>query len=205
MKNLTLTIICLALILSVKISGAQNITGASQQEIASLESEPMNGYWELSNSTSQAVDMARITKWTTGDNLVALSVWKDILNIEHTVSSSFKWDTPPSKLMPGIEIQMAGKYENVEYSTPNRVLTGIKIMVDKAGTNFMNSTSNAIQVVNLNKDNKQHSSELQNGKFLAPKHFIGEGNEIVITVDCFIGKDHYVSTYTYTFVESSSL
>jgi hypothetical protein len=205
MKTITFSIICLALVLFTRVTGAQNITGASQQEIASMESEPMNGYWELSNSNSQPVDLARITAWTTGDNLVALTVWKDILNIEHTVSSSFKWDTPPSKLMPGIEISMSGKYENIEYSTPNRVLTGIKILVDKAGSTFQNLTSSAIQVVNVNKDNKQHSSEIQNGKFSVPKHFSGEGNEIVITVDCFVGKDHYVSTYTYTFVESSSL
>ena len=77
--------------------------------------------------------------------------------------------------------------------------------MDRAGSSFYNTSSDAVQVVNVNKDNKLHTAEVQQGKFIAPKHFMGEGTQIQIMVDCYIGKDHYITTYIYNFVESSSL
>jgi hypothetical protein len=187
------------------LTTAQDIKSASEKEYTTFESEPLNGYWKLYETRSEVYDGARCTKWTTGETITALSVWKDLLNIEHTIGSSFTWEAPPNKMMPGLEVILSGTYDNIEYSTTNKIYTGIKIFMDRAGTSFFENTSDGIQVINVRKDNKLHTAEIQKGKFIAPKHFVGEGREIQIMVDCFIGKDHYITTYFYSFIESSNL
>ncbi|RPI15621.1 MAG: hypothetical protein EHM58_13620 [Ignavibacteriae bacterium] len=200
MKKVAITCFSMLFLLMLNIT-----TKANNTKFAAFDAEPINGYWQLSDTKTETYNGAKYTQWTTGETITATSVWKDILNIEHTVASSFKWEPPPDKMLPGLEITMSGIYDNIEYSTPNRVFTGIKIFMDRAGASFYNVSSDAVQVVNVNKDNKTHTAELQKGRFIAPKHFTGEGMQIQITVDCFIGKDHYITTYIYNFIESSNL
>lgn len=194
--------ICFSILLLLMLS---NITNAYNSKFMVLESEPMNGYWQLTDTRTETYNGVKHTQWTNGDVITATSVWIDILNIEHTVASSFKWEQPPVKMMPGLEVSLSGTYDNIEYSTTSKVLTGIKIYMDRAGSTFYNTSSEAIQVVNVSKDNKLHTAEIQKGAFIAPKHFMGEATQIQIMVDCFIGKDHYLTTYIYNFVESSNL
>jgi hypothetical protein len=196
------TTICFSILFMLMLN---NFTNAFNSKFTVLGSEPMNGYWQLTDTKTETYNGAKYTQWTNGEMITATSIWKDILNIEHTVASSFKWEQPPEKMMPGLEVSLSGTYDNIEYSTTNRVYTGIKIFMDRAGVSFYNTSNDAIQVVNVNKDNKTHTAEIQKGKFISPKHFMGEGTQIQIMVDCFIGKDHYITTYIYNFVESSSL
>lgn len=160
------------------------------------------GYWELS-STNNAFNPSKITNWTGSElSLTGQSVWKDILDIQHTVSSSFKWERPPERMVPGMEISLTGEYIDNEYSTTGKIVTGIKIYIDKIGTPINKPSRDAIEVVKLNKDYKQHISEAKKNKFSAPKFYIGKSKDIQVIVDCYVGTDHYVSTYTYTWVDS---
>jgi len=174
-------------------------SGTSSEEHSSVSEEAI-GYWEL-NTTNNANNPTKITKWSeTGTKLTGTSEWKDILDIIHTVSSSFNWDNPPERMVPGMELNLKGAYVNNEYSTTGKIQTGIKIFVDKVGEPIEKPSYDAIQIVRLSKDNKQHISEERNGKFSAPKYFRGKSKDIQVIVDCYIGTDHYVTTYEYNWV-----
>ena len=160
------------------------------------------GYWEL-NGSNNASNPSKITNWTgTEQSLTGQSIWKDILDIQHTVSSSFKWERPPERMIPGMEVALTGEYIDNEYSTTGKTITGIKIYIDKIGTPVNKPSLDAIEIVKLNKDYRQHLSEAKKNKFSAPKFFIGKSKDIQVIVDCYVGNDHYVSTYTYTWVNS---
>ncbi len=160
------------------------------------------GYWELSG-TNSAFNPSKITNWKGGDqSLTGEAVWNDVLNIQHTVSSSFKWETPPERMVPGMELSLTGEYIDNEYSTTGRTATGIKIYIDKVGTPINKPSYDAVDILKLNKDNRQHISEIKKNKFSAPKFYIGKSKDIQVIVDCYVGSDHYVSTYTYTWVDT---
>jgi len=200
---LIITVLSLLSTTSVLKSQEKN-TAASTKEFAYSDpgsdpgTDPMNGSWELNTTKIDLVKGANDTKFETNNNLiVATSSWIDILKIEHTVSSSFKWDDPPKKLIPGQDLKISGTYINNEYSTPNRVLTGLKIYSDRDNLPFSEKIPSAWEIFEINKDNKQHGSEVKTGFFPAPKFYQGDNREMNIVVDCFIGKDHYVVTYVY--------
>lgn len=160
------------------------------------------GYWEL-NGTNNAFNPSKITNWKGSElNLTGESVWNDMLNIQHTVSSSFKWERPPEKMIPGMELNLSGEYIDNEYSTTGKTATGIKIFIDKVGTPINKPSRDAVEIIKLNKDYRQHISEAKNNKFAVPKFYIGKSKDIQVIVDCYVGNDHYVSTYTYTWVDT---
>lgn len=174
-------------------------SGTSSEEHSTISEEAI-GYWEL-NTSNNTNNPTKITKWNeTGTNLTGTSEWKDILDIYHTVSSSFKWDTPPDRMVPGMELSLKGAYVNNEYSTTGKVQTGIRIYIDKVGAPIEKPTYEAVPIVKLSKDNTQHMTEERNGKFSAPKYFRGKSNDIQVIVDCYIGTDHFVTTYEYNWV-----
>lgn len=182
----------------------EKISGASTKEFTYSDpgsdpgTDPVNGSWELNSTKIDQVKGANDTKFENGSNMiVGTSSWIDILKIEHTVSSSFKWDDPPQKLIPGQDMKISGTYINNEYSTPNRVLTGLKIYSDRDNRPFSEVIPSAWEIFEINKDNKHHGSEVKTGFFPAPKFYQGDSREMNIVVDCFIGKDHYVVTYVY--------
>jgi len=160
------------------------------------------GYWELTGNNKGA-NPTKVTKWDgTSQSITGTSSWKDYLDIIHTVSSSFKWDTPPDKMMPGMEVNLKGTYTNNEYSTYGATKTGIKIFIEKVGDPISNPGYDAIDILKMTKDYKQHMSEVKNAKYSAPKYFRGKSKDIQLVVDCYIGSDHYVTTYIYNWVIS---
>jgi hypothetical protein len=174
-------------------------SGSSSEEHSTVSEEAI-GYWEL-NTSNFTNNPSKITKWSeTGTKITGTSEWKDILSIIHTVSSSFKWDTPPERMVPGMELNLKGAYENNEYSTTGKIQTGIRIYIDKVGEPIEKPSYDAVQIVKLTKDYKSHFNEEINGKFSAPKYFRGKSNDIQVIVDCYIGTDHYVTTYEYDWV-----
>jgi hypothetical protein len=177
----------------------QNFIIASNDNITkSHEIEPLCGYWELSGSKIDNFSDNKYTNWIRGNEIISGTCkWQDVLKIEHTVSSSFKWDQPAQKLVPGTNIKISGSYINDEYSTPNRVLTGIHITLDKSKNGV------STDIIKLTKDNKQHYSEDKTALISIPNFYKGDNREINIIVDCYIGKDHYIATYTYLWVDSA--
>lgn len=174
-------------------------SGSSSEEHSTVSEEAI-GYWEL-NTSNFTNNPTKITKWNeAGTTLTGTSEWKDILDIIHTVSSSFKWDAPPERMVPGMELSLKGAYINNEYSTTGKVQTGIRIYIDKVGAPIEKPTYEAVPIVRLSKDNRQHMTEEANGKFSAPKYFRGTTKDIQVIVDCYIGSDHYVTTYEYDWV-----
>jgi hypothetical protein len=176
-------------------------SGSPGEEEMSYTQEAV-GYWEL-NGTNNAFNPSKITNWTGSEQkLTGESVWKDVLEIQHTVSSSFKWEKPPERMIPGMELNLTSEYIDNEYSTTGKIATGIKIYIDKIGIPINKPSLDAIEVVKLNKDYRQHISESKRSKFAAPKFYIGKSKDIQVIVDCYVGTDHYVSTYTYTWVNT---
>jgi hypothetical protein len=173
---------------------------------AGYSNEPMSGYWKLNNSMTEIANLEKHTQWSTETGtLTAVTSWDDNHNIEHTISASFRWDNPPDKMTPGGDVKIKGTFVNNEYSSIGRVLYGLLVSIGNSGTKFFNVKTDATQVLQINKDYRQHNSEVKDGWFNAPKHYTGESTWIQIMVDCYIGQDHYVTTYVYTWVESTPL
>ncbi len=166
---------------------------------AGLE-ELTSGHWVLSDSKSDVINKSNITKWSEQNhNITAVTSWVDKLNIENTLSAAFRFQEPPQVIDPGADLSIQTNYTNVDYSTPVRVLEGIKINIDKAGRDCMALSSEGTEVMNLVKDNKQHSNEVKTGFFTGPKHLLDDTRQFQLTIDCFSGNDHYVTTYIYTY------
>jgi hypothetical protein len=162
--------------------------------------ELVGGSWVLSGTESKIVNTDGITKWeSTAGGLTGTTSWKDILTIIHTVASGFKWQDPPKNMQPGTYLNLEAVYTNIDYSTTAKINTGIKMFIERAGGNYLIMESNAIEVLKLNKDNKQYANEVKKGFFYAPKFFFDATNQCQLIVDCYIGKDHYITTYTYTY------
>ncbi len=196
-------IVSIIFILSVSVTAQTDNnpapSGSPGEEQMSYTQEAV-GYWALSG-TNSTFNPSKITKWTGNEqNLTGKSIWKDVLDIEHTVSSSFKWESLPERMVPGMEFSFTGEYIDNEYSTTGKTVTGITIFIDKIGTPINKPSKDAVDIVKLNKDNKQHISEAKKNKFSAPKFYIGKSKDIQVIVDCYVGSDHYVSTYTYNWV-----
>jgi hypothetical protein len=176
-------------------------SGSPGEENTTVSEEAI-GYWELNTSNSTS-NPTKITKWNgSQQSLTGTAEWKDILDIIHTVSSSFKWDAPPERMVPGMELNLSSSYVDNEYSTTGKTKTGIKIYIDKVGNPIEKPSYESIDIVKLNKDYREHRSENRDGKFSAPKFFKGRSKDIQVIVDCFIGDDHYVTTYVYDWVNS---
>jgi len=196
------TFMLVALIFALQTQ-AQEITLNDDENIptgASVKTELSTGSWVLSNVKTHVYNRGNITKWDNASNEISgLCSWKDILDIVHTVSSGFKWEEPPKAMKPGNFLNIEAKYINNEYSTTAKILSGIKIYIDKTGSNYLVNTPDAIEVMRVSKDNKQYTSEDKKGFFNAPKTFFDESNQCDLVVDCYIGQDHFVTTYTYTY------
>jgi hypothetical protein len=167
---------------------------------ASIKTELTTGSWVMTDVKTHQYNRGYITKWeSTSNEITGLCSWKDILDIVHTVSSGFKWDPPPQTMRPGTFLNIDAKYINNEYSTTAKMLTGIKMSIDKVGSSYMANSPDAIEVMKVSKDNKQYSSEDKKGFFNAPKTLFDDTNQCQLIIDCYIGQDHYVTTYTYTY------
>lgn len=158
------------------------------------------GNWVLTGVETKSYNLMNITKWNTNETgIKAICSWKDKIEIIHTVESGFKWQDPPKNMQPGAYLNLEAVYTNIDYSTTANINTGIKMFFGRAGSDFKNPESNAIEVLKLNKDNKQYANEVKKGFYYAPNMLFDATNMCQFIVDCYVGKDHYVTTYTYTY------
>lgn len=176
------------------------ITLESKKNIGILRGEISGGSWVLTGVNNVAVNGLNITKWKTNNReLDGNCTWIDKLNIEHTVESGFKWQEPPQTMQPGTYLNLEAVYTNIDYSTTAPINTGIKMFFASTTSDIKVMDDNAVEVLKLNKDNKQYSNEVKKGFFYAPNIFFDETNNCQLVVDCYIGKDHYITTYTYEY------
>lgn len=170
-------------------------TGAGNTQV-----ELQGGNWVLSGVESKVYNGVNVTKWNTvGTELTGLCSWKDVLTIEHTVISSFKWQDPPKSMQPGSYLNLEAVYTNVDYSTTANINTGVKMFFERVGASYLSMGATSLEVLKLNKDNKQYTNEVKKGFFYAPKTLFDETKDCQLIVDCYVGKDHYVTTYTYSY------
>lgn len=180
-------------------AGNSSNSGDKPTTITDDKTELVNGNWILTERNTQVFNNVGVTMWSGSEqDLMATCQWKDILNVEHTVSSIFKWEEPSRIMAPGSYEKFHSQFIKEDYSTTANIQQGIKVRFDRLGTDFTVPNSNAIEVLNLSKDKRKHDSEEKTGFFYAPKTLLGETNDILMIVDCFIGQDHYITTYTYT-------
>jgi hypothetical protein len=162
--------------------------------------ELIGGTWVLAGAETKIVNKQNITKWETLNNdLVAVYSWKDVIEIIHTVSAGYKWQAPPKTMQPGAYMNLEAVYTNIEYSTTAKVPSGIRMFIQRDGADLIATEPNAIEILKVNKDNKQYSNEVKKGFFYAPKFLFDDSRNCQLVVDCFVGKDHYVTKYTYTY------
>jgi hypothetical protein len=176
------------------------ITNTNTEGAGTYKAELTSGAWVLTTVDQKAYNGTTLTKWNGSTNEVGGELaWKDMLDIIHTVNSGFKWQAPPQQMQPGSYLNLEAIYTNVDYATSSNVKTGIKMFIDKAGADYKVTNEEAIEILKVNKDNKQYANEVKKGFFSAPKTLFDETNQCQLIVDCFIGKDHYVTTYTYEY------
>jgi len=192
-----ITFVLFALFFNLKTQG-QELT--SYPTGAGEKTELTTGAWVLTDVVTKTYNSQNLTKWNPASTeIIGEYSWKDMLDIVHTVNSGFKWEEPPKVMKPGNFLDIQAKYINNEYSTPCRVVTGMKMYIDKVGSNFMASNPDAVEIIKVFKDNKQNTSEDKKGFFTAPKTLFDETNQCELTIDCFLGQDHFVTKYTYTY------
>jgi hypothetical protein len=193
-----ITFALLALVMTLNTFG-QDLSSNSPS-VTGSKTELTTGSWVMSGVKTQVYNRNNITKWETASGEIdANCSWKDILDIVHTVSTGFKWEEPPKTMQPGSFLNIEANYINKEYSTTGKVYTGIRMFIDKVGANYLVMDPEAIEVMKLAKDNKQYNSEVKKGFFSAPKTLFDDTNDCQLIVDCYVGQDHFVTTYTYTY------
>ncbi|MCC6866716.1 MAG: hypothetical protein IT280_11220 [Ignavibacteria bacterium] len=159
-----------------------------------------SGGWTLKSVEAKQYNGINITKWDIRNNDVTANCsWKDMLEIVHTIESGFKWQDPPEYMKPGEYLNLEAIYTNIDYSTTANISTGIKMFFGKAGSDYKNPEANSIEVLKLTKSNKQYANEVKKGFFYAPKTYFDKNNLCQLIIDCYVGKDHYVTTYTYEY------
>lgn len=170
-------------------------------EIEKFQPEELEGgNWVLTGVETKSYNLMNITKWNTNETgIKATCSWKDKIDIIHTVESGFKWQDPPKNMQPGAYLNLEAVYTNIDYSTTANINTGIKMFFGRAGSDFKNPEANAIEVLKLNKDNKQYANEVKKGFYYAPNMPFDATYMCQFIVDCYVGKDHYVTTYTYAY------
>jgi hypothetical protein len=214
MKRLNLTISaiaffsCFLFVFNAAYSQEVKDTETLNRELgyAGLPNEPMSGYWMLVNSKTEVANLVKHTEWTVESGLLTANTnWEDAHKIEETISASFKWDNPPDKMLPGSEVQIKGTFVNNEYSSISRVPYGLLVSLGSTNIKYYNAKSEASEVLQISKNYKQHNSEVKDGWFTAPKHYAGESTWIQLMIDCYVGQDHYVTTYIFSWTESTPL
>lgn len=164
--------------------------------------EAIKGSWIFTGSWGEVLNKTKYTDWIGNDNnLIGNSRWKDILSIQHTISCSFSWISPPNVLTPGNEVLLSASYINNEYSSTSKIFSGIRIVLEKGEIISDNKSS---EILFMKKDNLNKNNETKLGNLFIPKYYKGDPEQILIFIDCFIGNDHYRMFYSYRWVEHNS-
>ena len=197
-KIAVMSLLLIAFSNPVRTQDVYNDPGSSGT--STVLTELQGGNWVLTGVESKVYNGVNVTKWNTvGAELTGLCSWKDVLTIEHTVISSFKWQDPPKTMQPGSYLNLEANYTNVDYSTTANINTGVKMFFERVGASYLAMGPNAVEILKLNKDNKQYANEVKKGFYYAPNTLFDETKDCQLIVDCYVGKDHYVTTYTYTY------
>ena len=195
-----ITFALFALVMTLNTFGQEIAYYDNNPSVSGNKTELTTGSWNMTDVKTEIYNKNNITKWNKSAGVVdANCSWKDMIDIIHTVNSGFKWQDPPKTMQPGSFLNIEANYINFEYSTTGKVLAGIKMFIDRSGANYQKMEPEAIEIVKLSKDNKQYGSEIKKGFFTAPKTFFDDTNNCQLIVDCYVGQDHYVTTYTYTY------
>jgi hypothetical protein len=200
--SIIITFVILVLTTLTLSSNGQNVTTntGDNQSAGKYGAELTGGNWVLTSTDFKSYNGTNLTKWSGEKNEIGgLYSWKDILDIIHTVYSGFKWEAPPQAMKPGSYLNLEAIYTNLDYSTTSNVKTGIKIYIDRVGANYLSANPEAVEILKVNKDGKQNLTEVKKGFFDAPKTLFDETNQCELVVDCFVGKDHFVTKYIYTY------
>jgi hypothetical protein len=186
---------------TVQINSQVLVNDNTTNEGAGISKEELvGGTWVMTNVESKSITGINITKWQNDNNEVKGNCsWKDVLDIIHTVESGFKWQDPPKSMQPGSYLNLEAIYTNIDYSTTASINTGIKIFFAGTTSDVKVMGPNAVEVLKLNKDNKHYANEVKKGFYYAPTYLFDETNSCILVVDCYVGKDHYVTTYTYVY------
>ncbi|MBN8584957.1 MAG: hypothetical protein J0M37_07655 [Ignavibacteria bacterium] len=183
-----------------KKQGEEKKTTEIEEPVKFIQEELEGGNWVLTGVEAKSFNGINITKWKANDQQVlGTSSWKDMLDIIHTVESGFKWQDPPKNMQPGAYLNLEAVYTNVDYSTTANINTGIKMFFGRVGSDYKTPEANSVEILKLNKDNKQYANEVKKGFFYAPNMLFDATNMCQLIVDCYVGKDHYVTTYTYMY------
>lgn len=186
---------------SNEIKKETKLVNIEPKEGAGISKEELvGGTWVLTGVESKSINGVNITKWQNNNNVLQGNCsWKDVLNIIHTVESGFSWQDPPKKMQPGSYLNLEAVYTNIDYSTTSQMNTGIKMFFAGTNSDFKVIQPNSVEVLKVNKDSKHYANEVKKGFYYAPKNYFDDTNICNLVVDCYVGKDHYVTTYTYTY------
>jgi hypothetical protein len=165
-----------------------------------VSNESSNGYWSLTATNTEITGGTKEKKWSgnSGDISIAMK-WVDGLTIQHSISCRFKWIEPPREIRPGNEVRMSGTYMNTDYSTTNKVLTGLNIVLDKIYTGQSKLGNEPYEIVKISRDNKNYENETKTGFVEAPKTG-SKDSELKLSISCYAGSTKYTTSYTYSWV-----
>lgn len=159
--------------------------------------ESPNGYWSLTATDNSILGSNSENKWSGATEDVSIAMkWKDSWSIEHSIGCKYQWQEPPAQIKPGGDVKMVGTYTNNEYSTTNKVLTGLKIILYKSEAGNSSSGSEPIEILAIARDNRNYSNEVKAGFIQAPKTGSNE-TELRMIITCYAGSTKFTTVYTY--------
>ena len=154
-------------------------------------------YWQLTESKVLVSNYDNYTVWTGSPGEIKGEMTRiDNYKIEHTITTKFTWGLPPAMLTPGKESSIYAAFENTDYSSTSPAFSGLIIKLDDYNENI----SSASEFVKLGRSKKNSTPEFTNGTFFVPFHN-EKNNRLLISVNCFIGNDHYITAYIYEWVK----
>ncbi len=190
----------------IKIESASQNSLTETPEMMENAPDMTNGFWLLSNTEKNVFNAQKDMVWKAeNDALLASRKWVDYLSVEHTVNCGFNIDTPPDKIAPGQEFILSGSFTNYEYSTTTNVRVGVKVSMQRDLKKNTKLHREATEIFKIAKDFKQHNTEAKSGVVITPRRYLGDDKTLKICVDYYVGPDHYITTYIYNWIESSSL
>ena len=212
-KTYTTTVLIAALVISLIMAfilpaSGQTLNTDNQLNVVAAgenKTELNGGTWLLTDRRMERFNNAGVTKWSGSDqNVLGECKWVDVLNIEHSIEGGFKWGDAPRTMIPGADTKFNIEYVYDNYATTNNVAFGMKVKIDNITADYMAASPTSLDIMRISKNGRNYGSETKTAYFTAPKTFLGESNQISLLVDCYMGQDHYVATYTYTWSSEES-
>jgi hypothetical protein len=149
------------------------------------------GYWNLVDKKINVIKSSNEGPWSLNKEgeTNCLSIWKDFLEIKHTIDCKLTWSVFPYMMKPGTDMKVSSEFVSNEYSTTSMVQTGIKISV---------ADYTSVDILNIKKNYNNHQNEKREVNFKIPSY--NDTKTLLIGVDCYVGKEHYILNYIYNWV-----